>query len=165
MTERTARSEPDDVTRETNDGGLRHVFELEIAAGSEEVWRALTDPDLTQRYFYDCRLETTLEAGTPYAYRSSRDPQPGMEGTVLVAEPPHRLQLTAAYRFAEDLEPSTREDAPHRVTWEIEPIAPAGGRRGKRCRVRVTSDRFAGETATFKWSANVTLAALRGLKN
>ena len=54
-----------------------HAFEDEVQASPEEVWRALVDPDMTQRYYYDCRLEIALEPGAPYRYGDAVDGLPG----------------------------------------------------------------------------------------
>ena len=42
----------------------------EIAAQPAVVWRALTDPDITEQYFYNARIESRWTSGSPIVFRS-----------------------------------------------------------------------------------------------
>ncbi len=61
-----------------------------IAAPVEQVWRALTDPDMSEKYFMGARVEVGEEGGR---YAVTRD-KPDVTGKVLVKEAPHRLRVT-----------------------------------------------------------------------
>ena len=132
---------------------LRHTFEIEVAAEPEAVWRALTDPDLTERYYFACRLESTLEPGSPYRYVGGGSP--ATEGTLVAVQPPRRLEMTARYLF----DPRASAEAPHRELWEIEPLGEG------RCLVRLTCDGYEGENASFKMAPNGLPPVLQGLKS
>jgi uncharacterized protein YndB with AHSA1/START domain len=43
-------------------------YELYLAAPAEQVWAALTDGAVTEKYFYGTRLEGKLEKGGQIAY-------------------------------------------------------------------------------------------------
>ena len=64
---------------------------------------------------------------------------PVIEGEVVAADPPSRLVHT--YR---SLWPPLDQDAPTKVTWELEPMS------GDVTRVTVVHEDFAGETATYQ---------------
>jgi uncharacterized protein YndB with AHSA1/START domain len=51
-----------------NNGTIDYAYELYIAAPAEKVWKGLIDGELTKRYVYGTRLESTLKPGAPYAY-------------------------------------------------------------------------------------------------
>lgn len=48
-----------------------YIVEQEITVNSsqENVWRALTDPDYTQRYFFGCRVYSNWNAGDSIAFK------------------------------------------------------------------------------------------------
>ena len=46
----------------------QHVHEIYIRTTPERLWQALTDPELTQGYYYGCAVGSTWEPGAPYAY-------------------------------------------------------------------------------------------------
>ena len=94
----------------------RHVFETYIRATPEQVWQALTDPAFTKQYFYGCAVESSWEAGS--RFRFSGDGGPMIEGTVEVADPPHRLVTTWRMLF----EPVAAAEPPSRVEWQITPV-------------------------------------------
>src|SRR5947209_6983769 len=109
-------------------GELVQRFEIEIAATPEQVWDAITNPEMTRRYYFDTAVESDWKAGAEYVYRAANG-QPAMQGTILEIEPFRLLRLTAALLIT----PATSADPPHRVTWEIMPTRP-------RTLLRVTSD-------------------------
>src|SRR5262245_28599658 len=127
----------------------RHEFEIEVAAEPEEVWRALTDPDLTERYYFGCRLETTLEPGAPFRYGSA------VEGTLLAVEPPWRLEMSSHYR----LDPRTAAEPPHREAWTVESLG------GGRCRVRLSGHGYVDDSTSYQMAPGGMPALLKGLKN
>jgi len=124
-----------------------HAFEDEVQASPEEVWRALVDPDMTQRYYYGRRLESALEPGAPYRYGDAVD------GRIVAIDPPRRLELTARYAF----HPVAREEPPHRVLWEIDEVAPG------RSRVRLSADGYGPDTETARMNARGMEPILKGL--
>src|SRR5262245_50034366 len=68
--------------------------ELEMAATPEQVWEGLTNPELTQRYYFGLAIDTGLRAGREYAYRGT-DGEAAQSGTVLEVEAPRHLRLTS----------------------------------------------------------------------
>jgi uncharacterized protein YndB with AHSA1/START domain/DNA-binding transcriptional ArsR family regulator len=116
----------------------RHVFQLYVRAAPDRLWEAITDPDLTLRYFHNSRVESTWCPGDRVAYWIHG--QLVVEGQVLEADPPRKLVTSWAFRR----NPRLMHDPPSRVTWEIEPSGLDVSR------LTVVHDDFASETATFR---------------
>jgi uncharacterized protein YndB with AHSA1/START domain len=119
---------------------LQHAYERFVPADIEDVWRALTDPDDVQQYYYEQVVESSWMPGEPVRYL---DPEgvPMIEGSVLDVDAPHRLVHTFAFTSAAQADAA--DDAPSRVTWSMEP-----GDDGTH--VSLVHDGFAGETATWR---------------
>ncbi len=130
----------------------RHVYEIYIRTSPEKLWQAITDPELTRRYYYSSSVESDFTPGSSIAYRMT-DGSAVIQGTIVEADAPRRLVQT----FAFPLDPATADDRPSRVTWEIEPM-------GEACLLRLVHDDFDGETATFKGVEHGWVPVLSGLK-
>ncbi|GAA3851943.1 SRPBCC domain-containing protein [Streptomyces coacervatus] len=91
-----------------------HVF---IRASADQIWDAITEPELSSRYLYGARVETTGEIGSPFRYHSPDRSALWGDETVLDADPPHRLVV--GYRGLYD--PDLAAEQSSRVTWHIEP--------------------------------------------
>jgi uncharacterized protein YndB with AHSA1/START domain len=93
------------------------IYSVFIRATPEQVWDAITKPEFTSKYFYGSVIDSTWEAGAPYAGWAADRSEQYVDGEVLEADPPRRLQHTWRSLYDEE---SAAE--PHsRVTWEIEP--------------------------------------------
>ena len=92
------------------------VYELYIRASQEEVWAAITDPDVVARFFHGARVESTYEVGSPIRSYSPDHATMWGDNTVLECDPPRRLVHTWRSLYDPDLaaEPESR------VTWEVE---------------------------------------------
>ena len=133
------------------EGALEQVWEIEVPASPDEVWAALTRPDLTSRYYYGLAVHSDWGPGSPVAYG---DPaRPAAEGTVLEAEPPRRLALRIRLLITDN----SRVDPPHRLTWEIDQVR-------SRTRVRLTADGYSGPTTTYHLNAEGMKGIVRGLE-
>jgi uncharacterized protein YndB with AHSA1/START domain/GNAT superfamily N-acetyltransferase len=130
---------------------LAHRAEIEVGATPEEVWRAITDPEATRRYVYGCDIEGDWRPGGTWRYHQGG--RSVVEGSVLEAQRPHLLRLTA--RDVWNL--GARDDPAYATTWQVEPVAPG------RSRVRLTLDGFETENATYRANADVQ-ALLEGLR-
>ncbi|HEX6139991.1 MAG TPA: metalloregulator ArsR/SmtB family transcription factor [Candidatus Limnocylindria bacterium] len=116
----------------------KHVYEVYIRTTPERLWQALTDPDLTQRYYHHTRVASGWKAGDPITYTWT-DGTITIEGQIVEAEAPRRLVHT--FHFTQDAEQVA--ERPSRCTWEIEPM-------GEACLLRLTHDDFDGETSTYR---------------
>ncbi|HEY5786263.1 MAG TPA: SRPBCC domain-containing protein [Microlunatus sp.] len=101
-------------------GITAHVQQVYIAATPEQVWRAITDSEWTQRYFFGTVFVRPPEAGRPYR-TITPDGADATEGTVEELQPPAddrpgRFVLTwrTLYDAALAAEP------PSRVEWTVE---------------------------------------------
>lgn len=94
-----------------------------IAARADLVWNALTDPEITPRYWGGTRIESDWQVGSRIRYR--RDGAVVDEHTLLEIDPPRRLRHSFQPLFDEAL----RREKPSRVTIELAPgeVAAAGG--------------------------------------
>lgn len=119
---------------------IRHVYDRMVAAEIEDVWRALTDPDEVQQFYYDNVVESTWMPGEPVRYLNA-DGQVMIEGTVVDVDAPHRLVHT--FSFTKHAQADAAGDAPSRVTWTMEP-----GDEGTR--VSLVHDGFDSQNATWR---------------
>lgn len=90
------------------------VYVTEIRATADRVWRGLTDPEFTARYWYGTRLESDWHEGSTITFHKPQG-EPDV-GTVLRADPPRRLEFTWEVNFG----PLKGERASH-VAFTIEP--------------------------------------------
>jgi uncharacterized protein YndB with AHSA1/START domain len=91
------------------------TFRITTPAGPETVWRMLTTPELTRRWFHGLILESRWQAGSPVAATGTGG---RLTGEVLAVAEPRRLSFTLA---AGDDQPETF------VTWEIHDAGTAPG--------------------------------------
>jgi uncharacterized protein YndB with AHSA1/START domain len=91
-----------------------HVYQIYIRATAEQVWRAITDPAFTTRYFHRTAFESTLERGGPYRMVLP-DGSDAVVGTIEEVEPNARLVMT--WRALYD--PAAVDEPPSRVEWVL----------------------------------------------
>ncbi|MFI6816209.1 ArsR/SmtB family transcription factor [Nonomuraea sp. NPDC050328] len=91
-----------------------YVYVTYIRASAEQVWKALTDADLTARYWAHANISDWQEGSTWEHRRADESGHLDIIGKVLTTDPPHSLVVT----FEDDLE--ARRD-PSVVTFLIEP--------------------------------------------
>jgi uncharacterized protein YndB with AHSA1/START domain/DNA-binding transcriptional ArsR family regulator len=126
----------------------KHVYEVYIRATPEEVWRALTDSELTKQYYYENTVESDWMPGSPMTYRNP-DGSVAIACEIVEADAPRRLVHTFFF-------PGT-DESPSRCTWSIEP-------RGDATLLTLTHDEFDGETSTYRSVAHGWVPVLSGLK-
>lgn len=109
----------------------RFVYETYIRTTPELLWRALTEPAFTRRY-WGLELESSWEEGAAYTMRSADGSLEiaDAEQIVLVVDPPRRLAYTwhsftpewAAHYGHDEVHRSARAAEPRsRVTFELQP--------------------------------------------
>lgn len=131
----------------------RQVYEVFIKASPEQVWAALTHPDMTEKYYYGSRIESSLKPGSPFRYLVGGENPVMVDGMVLDAQPPKRLVTTFAAKWTSE----NSKDRPSRVTYEITPMDGF-------CKLSLVHDDFDGETETFSNVAQGWSMILSGLK-
>jgi uncharacterized protein YndB with AHSA1/START domain len=104
------------MTTATEPDTTAQVYQLYIKATQEEVWDAITNPEIVAKFFHGAQVESTYEVGTPIRSLSPDRTETWGENTVLECDPPRRLVHTWRSLYNPDLaaEPESR------VTWEIE---------------------------------------------
>ena len=115
---------------------IYHVF---IRATAEQIWEAITRPDLTPQYFFGSRIEFTAES------RRASGPDGEDWGTdaVLEFDPPRRL----VHEWTSSYDDELADEPASRVTWEITP------QDGGTCLVTLTHDQL---EASPKTAADVS---------
>jgi len=129
-------------------------YDIYIAASPKDVWRGLVDGEMTSKYVYGTRLESSLKAGARFAYVGDGAFEP-VSGEVIAAEPERRLVLRWQARWDEKV----AKDRPSRVTYEIDPAGP------EMTRLRLRHDDFEQETATYLGSADAWPWMMSSLKS
>jgi len=90
-----------------------------IRATPEQVWEAITKPELVAQYFFGARMENaTFEVGSSIRSWSPDHTTLWTNNTVLESHPPHKLVHT--WRSLYD--PELAAEGESRVTWEIEAL-------------------------------------------
>ena len=92
-----------------------YVYVTYIKATADQVWQALTDADLTAKY-WGHRNVSDWTVGSAWEHQRIDGSDNDVVGTVLETEPPTRLVITF-----EDSPQEVRENGPSVVTFAIEP--------------------------------------------
>jgi uncharacterized protein YndB with AHSA1/START domain len=71
---------------------------ISIKARPEEVWDALTNPEKTKKYFFNCRVFSTWQPGSPIIFKGRifLVKKIELKGEIVQAEPQKILQYTLA---------------------------------------------------------------------
>jgi uncharacterized protein YndB with AHSA1/START domain len=98
--------------------GQTITAEVEISASPQQVWSALTDPELIRQYFFGSTVETSWEPGTPITWSGEYDGTSYQDkGEVIDVVPGQRLVVTHFSPMA------GQDDVPenyHRLTYSLE---------------------------------------------
>lgn len=130
---------------------MTQLYQVFIKSSPEQIWAAIVEPDLTERYFHGARIENTPE------HHISHGPDGSVwgDGPVLEYDPPRRL----VHEWRSLYDPDLAKEEPSRVTWEIEP------RDGGYCLLTLTHDKLDGAPKTAaSVSGEGWMFVLSGLK-
>lgn len=128
------------------------VSSIYIRATPEAIWRALTETDVTVRYYYGNAIESDWRPGS--AYRMTLDGDLQIEGEIVEIDPPRRLVQSWHGVWDEGM----AADAPSRVTWEIEETEPGI------CRVTLLHDGLVAGSSTLEQVSGGWPYILSGMK-
>jgi uncharacterized protein YndB with AHSA1/START domain len=104
---------------------------MALNAEPSEVWEALTDPQMTRKYFFNCDVVTDWKIGEPIIYRDNtgEDPIDQVKGTLKHFEEGEMFE----YTFKAAAKAGESQGDMIRVTFELEP-------ENGRTRLTVTQD-------------------------
>lgn len=131
-----------------------HVHRIAIKAKPEQVWKALTDPAKTSKFWFNCSIRSTWEIESSFELWNGEEKK--AEGIILDMDPPNKLVM--GWRFTSF--PGTENDAPSRITWEIGSHAELQGVT----LVTVVHDEFEQSAYTAKVLENGLPIVLSGMK-
>jgi uncharacterized protein YndB with AHSA1/START domain len=122
-----------------------------IASTREKVWNALTDPNITERYWGGTRIESDWKVGSKVIYR--RNGEVMDEHDLLTCEPPRQFSHTFHPLFGE-----FRNELPSKVTFEIAP-------GGEVTRLTMTHDGFQEGSAVYRACSGAWPMLMSSLKS
>lgn len=105
------------------------VYVIYIETTPEKLWRALTDPQFTEQYWFGVRLTSDWKPGSAFEMRMS-DGSVCDRGEVIEFDPPRRM----AYSFL-GVADAYRGETPPRATLTLEP-------HGRLVKLTVTHEGF-----------------------
>lgn len=111
------------------------VFVAVINADRTEVWRALTRPEFTARYWHSTRVQSDFRVGSVIEFLVDED-EVGCCGEILEVR---ELELLS-YTWTFPRNPLVRDESPSRVTFRLETIGDEA--TGTATRLTVVHDRF-----------------------
>jgi uncharacterized protein YndB with AHSA1/START domain len=95
----------------------KFVYVTYIASSPEQIWNAISDPNITTKYWQHENV-SDWKPGSKWAHRrSDKDKTIDLVGKVIESFPPRRLVMTWAFPADE-----AREEKHTRVTFDIEPV-------------------------------------------
>ena len=106
------------------------VYTTYIHSTPDRVWRALTDPAFTERY-WETTLRSDWRVGSTVTWEHHGDTIADPEQVVLEADPPRRLAYTwhtftpewaETHGYSDELRATVAAEPRSKVTFEIEPV-------------------------------------------
>jgi uncharacterized protein YndB with AHSA1/START domain/DNA-binding transcriptional ArsR family regulator len=112
---RTMKQIKSDLEAGSRSIGPDHIYQVIINVLPTIVWNAIVDGDITEKYFYGTRVESTWEKGAPITY-THPDGRVAAEGSILGIEPGRMVEMTFQALWDEDLV----AEGPAREIWRVE---------------------------------------------
>ena len=129
--------------------------ECEIDAPPDNVWRALTEPELIKKYMFGSEVTTDWQPGSPITWKGEFEGREYEDkGEIIAVEPGQRLEVT---HFSPLTGQEDRPENYHRVRYELQQTT--GGTS-----VRLTQDNSSSAEEAEHSAANWQMM-LDGLKN
>ena len=97
---------------------MEKVYEIYIRTSPEQVWQAITDPEIRAKYNFGAAVISDWQPGSRIEMGAPAAGGPLGEGEVLEADPPRRLVHTLTALWSDDV----KAEGSSRVTWEIVPV-------------------------------------------
>lgn len=94
----------------------QQVFQIYIKTTPERLWQALTDGEMTKKYYYGTRAESDWKADSTYRYNGDGG-DALVDGKVIESDPPRRLVTT----FNPHWDAACADYPQSKVTFEVEP--------------------------------------------
>jgi uncharacterized protein YndB with AHSA1/START domain len=133
--------------------GPSFVYVTYIRSTPEQLWLALTDGELTPRYWFGRRVQSDWRAGSRVAFFAD-DGRLTDSGQVFECERPRRLSYSWTVEFIEEL----RHEPPSRVTFELE-------RMGDVVKLVLTHEQFGASSGVRKGGSDGWPIILSSLKS
>ncbi|MGH3758807.1 ArsR/SmtB family transcription factor [Actinophytocola sp.] len=134
-------------------GDPTFVYTTFIDTTPERLWRALTEPEFTRRYWSGLELVSDWRVGSPVLLRHGPDEQATDQGQVVLESDPHRRLAYSWHKYqpehaelfgwSPERLAELREEPQTQIAFDIEEAGPV-------VRLTVTHDGFAGETEMYK---------------
>jgi uncharacterized protein YndB with AHSA1/START domain len=119
------------LKRDLEDRTMEKVFEIYIKTTPEELWDAITNPDVRQKYSFGVGAESDWTNGSSYKAVHAGAGIAIAEGENLEVDPPARLVQSFNALWSDEV----KAEGTSRVTWEIEQVEDS-------CRLTVTHDQL-----------------------
>ena len=110
---------------------MEKVFEIYIRTTPEQLWEAITDPEIRSKYQFGAVVASDWTPGSRFEMGHPNAPGLLGEGEILEVDPPRRLVQSMVALWSDEV----KDEGTSRVTWEIEPV-------GDSCRLVVTHDQL-----------------------
>nr|WP_294547454.1 SRPBCC family protein [uncultured Rhodopila sp.] len=104
----------------TDTAGTRFVYVTFIRTTADDLWAALTNPDMMKQYWFGMHQETDWQAGSPWRLVFP-DGRVADAGEVVEADRPKRIVL----KWRNEFRPELNAEGFARCTMEIEPLGDA----------------------------------------
>jgi uncharacterized protein YndB with AHSA1/START domain len=110
---------------------MEKVFEIYIRTTPEQLWEAITNPEIRAKYNFGAGVISDWTLGSRLQMGAANAPSLLGEGEVLEVDPPRKLVHTMVALWSDEV----KGEGASRVTWDIEPVADS-------CRLTVTHDQL-----------------------
>ncbi|MEM7363357.1 MAG: SRPBCC family protein [Pseudomonadota bacterium] len=131
----------------------KHVYNIVIQTTNALLWDAITNPDITEHYFFNLRVDSDWSVGSEVVYVNGEG-EDIIRGEILEVNPISRV----VYSFRGHVDEDGRRDPFTRVTFEIESL------HDNACRLIVIHDQFDEENTTYGNVGGGWPTILSGLK-
>jgi uncharacterized protein YndB with AHSA1/START domain/DNA-binding transcriptional ArsR family regulator len=125
------------------------VFSTYIRTTPDKLWDALTNPEMTQQFYYGGRVQADMRVGGNFSYLAPNG-EINLHGEVLELDPPKKLVTTFRATWAEAGGETTR------VMYEIEPM-------GEVCKFTMTHFDYEKSKAGVEMGWPIIVAGLKTL--
>jgi uncharacterized protein YndB with AHSA1/START domain len=135
----------------------KQVYVLYIRTTKEKVWEAITSPDITQKYFFNSRVQSDFQHGSEISYHmdtAEGNERIPVKGKILKIEKYKELVHTFQHDFGENQKGYSQES---RVTYQIEEM-------GELVKLTLIHDEFKGDQETSQSVSGGWPIIINGLK-